>query len=155
MTLSDDEIEFAFHCSVSGYSIESMDNFIAGGAGVYVSPDIAEQLREIRHDAFCACKSKSFDLMTAHLRALHFACHFYGARPSASIGLRRSKQVSLFGKRGAKARRKYTEADFENWRRLAASPDLARHSSKRHRAQLIAKREGLPESAAEKIRKVI
>lgn len=93
MTQTDDEIEFAFVVWPE-YSIDSIDNFIAGGEGVPIFPDVADQLREIRHDAFQAFKTKNFDLMMAHLRALHFACYFYGARPSANMGRKTSKAQS-------------------------------------------------------------
>jgi len=154
MTQTDDEIEFAVVVWPE-YSIESIDNFIDGGEGVPIFPDVADQLREIRHDAFQAFKAKNFDLMMAHLRALHFACYFYGARPSAKIGERKRKQNSEFGRLGTKARTKYTEADKARWRSIAASPDVARLQSKRRRAEIIAHREGLPKKAIERIRKEI
>lgn len=152
MTLSDDE--FRFHASLE-YPIEAIDKFIAGGGGVPISNDVAEHLREIRQDAFQACQAKDWQLMNAHLRALHYACYFYGARPSANIGERKRKQNSEFGKLGTKARRKYTEADKARWRSIAASPDVARLQSKRRRAEIIAHREGLPKKAIERIRKEI
>lgn len=83
MTLSDDE--FRVRASVK-YPIEAIDKFIAGGGGVPISNDVAEHLREIRQDAFQACQAKDWQLMNAHLRALHYACYFYGARPSANKG---------------------------------------------------------------------
>jgi hypothetical protein len=57
-------------------------------------------------------------------------------------------------KEGARVRRKYTEADRKQWRKLAAGDDLAGHS-KRRRAELIALRLDLPVEAVETIRKAI
>ncbi|RYF61529.1 MAG: hypothetical protein EOO27_01720 [Comamonadaceae bacterium] len=50
--------------------------------------------------------------------------------------------------------RKYTDADRFRWRALYATPDLAMHT-KRRAALLIARREGLPNGAAETIRRAI
>lgn len=94
MTQTDDEIQFEVDVHFAGYSLEAIDNFIAGGEGVPIFPDVADQLREIRHDAFQASKAKNYDLMVAHIRALHFACHYYGARPSANIGEKTRKTQS-------------------------------------------------------------
>lgn len=48
--------------------------------------------------------------------------------------------------------RKYSAADRARWRDLAAQPDLMLHSA-RGKARLIALREGLPQGAAETIRR--
>ncbi|MFT3818333.1 MAG: hypothetical protein QM750_11975 [Rubrivivax sp.] len=67
-----------------------------------------------------------------------------------------AQQVKLLqsGMKGGEARRKYTDADREQWCELAAGADLAQHSTLR-RAELIAARFGLPKSAVETIRRVI
>lgn len=48
--------------------------------------------------------------------------------------------------------RKYSAADRERWREMATQPDLMLHSA-RGKARLIALREGLPQGAAETIRR--
>lgn len=58
-------------------------------------------------------------------------------------------------KLGAKARKIYSDADRERWKVLATEPEIARHPSKRRRAQLIAEREGRNRAAIATIRKVI
>ena len=59
------------------------------------------------------------------------------------------------GKLGVAIRRIYSDADRARWNGLATEPDIARHASKRRRAELIAQREGLERAAVETIRKVI
>ena len=50
--------------------------------------------------------------------------------------------------------RKYSASDKARWRDLAACPDLRLHS-KRRASLLIARREGLPDAAADTIRRAI
>lgn len=50
--------------------------------------------------------------------------------------------------------RKYDDADKERWRNMAACVDLRLHS-KRRASLLIARREGLPDGAAETIRRAL
>lgn len=123
MTQSDDEIEFAFFVWPE-YSIESIDNFIAGGEGVPIFPDVAEHLREIRHDAFQAFKAQNFDLMMAHLRALHFACLFYGARPSANMG-KKTSRVQAKRRFDKPAENSYDESRNDKIRRFHARLNAA------------------------------
>ena len=50
--------------------------------------------------------------------------------------------------------RKYSDADKARWRHLAACPDFYLHS-KRSAGLIIARREGLPDAAADTIRRAI
>ena len=50
--------------------------------------------------------------------------------------------------------RKYTAADRQRWRDAAAAPDLMLHTD-RAKARLIVKREGLPKSAFESVRRAV
>lgn len=70
----------------------------------------------------------------------------------------RSKQMGDFGIKGNEARRKYSNADRERWRRLAADDAELRRlrkASAKQCATKIAEREGLPARAVETIRKVL
>ena len=78
--------------------------------------------------------------------------------PKASQAAKRSKQLTEFAVKGNKARTKYTDSDKTRWRNLVASDaSLARlrQNSARECAKVIAQREGLPQSAAETIRRSI
>lgn len=59
-------------------------------------------------------------------------------------------QAELHGQDG----RKYTAADRQRWRDASAAPDLMLHTD-RAKARLIVKREGLPQSAFESVRRAI
>ncbi|MFP5397080.1 MAG: hypothetical protein ACLGIT_02040 [Gammaproteobacteria bacterium] len=73
--------------------------------------------------------------------------------PDLTLGRTRRRQVREFGVKGAAARLKYSDADRARWRRLYAE-SYARHSARRA-AALIAKAEGLPDSAVESVRQAL
>lgn len=78
--------------------------------------------------------------------------------PKARQAKKREKQLTEFAAKGNKARKKYSDADKARWRALAesdASLIRLRKTSARKCAEAIANREGLPEGAAETIRRAI
>ncbi|WP_146039334.1 MULTISPECIES: hypothetical protein [unclassified Variovorax] len=78
--------------------------------------------------------------------------------PKARQAKKRAKQLTEFAVKGNKARKKYSDADKARWRAMAesdASLIRLRKTSVRKCAEAIARREGLPEGAAETIRRAI
>lgn len=71
-------------------------------------------------------------------------------RTAFLIGQRRQAQVQGFSRRGADARRKYSDEDRASWRQLYTD-QFARHT-KTHAATMIAKAQGLPATAHSSIR---
>lgn len=74
-------------------------------------------------------------------------------RPLAHKQAERHEKQAETQRRGAEAVRIYTAADHARWRELRHT-EFAAHS-KRRAADLICAREGLPESAAETVRKAL
>lgn len=151
-----DPIEASFVAATSfSYQVDVIDDFIDGLHDVKIPPESVIYLCGIRHDAFQAYKEKNFELMSAHLKNLEMACKFSGIRRSAEVGQKRQNQLADFGVKGAEARRIYTDDDKKRWLEMVLLPEIARLKSKKRKAEIIARREGLPPAAIESIRKLI
>lgn len=91
-------------------------------------------------------------VMVAHLEKLRDDLQ----RLEAQVPAAKHKPLSVGRvesiKRAQEARRLYSNEEKDAWQALAALPDLAGHT-KRSKAMLIAKRQGLPAAAARTIRR--
>ncbi|RIX44605.1 MAG: hypothetical protein D3M94_14025 [Rhodocyclales bacterium GT-UBC] len=108
------EADFVFVLGLHGFSISSIDDFIECRQGVDVSPEIADQLCEMREAALQAHTGNNFELMLAHARALTWACRFYGFRSAVIPDARRGRKVkdgSISSGRGRREARPFNEAD--------------------------------------------
>lgn len=117
----DNEAEFVFSLALHGFSISSIDDFIECRQGVDVSPEIAEDLCEMREDAFRAYMRNDFELMLAHARALTWACRFYGFRLAISPDAKRGRKVKAGAMESGQSRREGRLVSEEDSRQMCIS----------------------------------
>lgn len=111
-------------------------------------------------DAKHAALEKAFRFLhrgeNAKAGAIFRGIIFEGARSIklsqlAASAARRKSQLASFAKKGARASVKYTAEDRERWKKEARL--LPQDMSKKRKAELVAKRLGLPTEAEQSIRK--
>ena len=86
---------------------------------------------------------------------IHEGAHRMAIERFAELGVQRKRQLSEFARKGNASRRKHTDDDKRRWRKEATAPEIRRVKSKKRKAELIARKLGLPPEAVESIRKAL
>jgi hypothetical protein len=159
MSLPGDPADFAATCRLLfvvklgkrtfPMDVDWLDNWIATSALPYETLDT---LHARRAEAVSAFRANDMETTGQRLNDLQIMCRMLRAQSLAAKLERRDKQAREFAQRGAEVRRKYTDADKEKWRELAAQPKWAQHGKKR-KAELIAQELHLGGNAVETIRR--